>query len=511
MSSICQTCLRGIYSCQWRSQNRKQNRAGCWFSFLSFVSILALSWMYVCFIAFNDRDSVNWEAFKKFKKWANWYMIVMVVSAVLAIYCLLLLAFGLLHLAIREPLNLHWLHKVLLFLGLLIVTLGTAGFCIKWKDEWKTVYMSFQATAPFLQLGAVVALTLISCLVFQSYHKAETAVSVAVFLCPLAICSPCITKNLPPKPALVGHRGAPMMAPENTMMSFRKSLECGVVAFETDVQLSKDMKPFLMHDNNSSFLLRTTDVKEKFPGRAAEMHTNFTLHELQTLNAGDWFQKTDPFRSVSSLSDEEKMEANNQTVPSLFELLVMAKKHNVSLIFDLKNEKNSTGFHNSDSYYTTETIKKSGISQEKIWWLPSEYRHDVRSVAPGFKQVYPNEKDMTADGGSFLNMHYSSLNAQEISELRKKNVSVNLWVVNEHWLFSLLWCSGASSVTTNACHILKNMSEPDWHLEPNIYMGIWISVDVISLLLMIGLFLLQRRNYIFHQQTSERIVPLLPR
>lgn len=36
-------------------------------------------------------------------------------------------------------------------------------------------------------------------------------VSAAVFLCPLVICSPCITNNLPPKPALVGHRGAPMV------------------------------------------------------------------------------------------------------------------------------------------------------------------------------------------------------------------------------------------------------------------------------------------------------------
>lgn len=69
---------------------------------------------------------------------------------------------------------------------------------------------------------------------------------------------------------------------------------------------------------------------------------------------------------MSSLSKEEKIDANNQTVPSLSELLVMVKKHNVSLIFDLKNEKNSTGFHNSDSYYTTETIKKSGISPEKV-------------------------------------------------------------------------------------------------------------------------------------------------
>lgn len=76
--------------------------------------------------------------------------------------------------------------------------------------------------------------------------------------------------------------------------------------------------------------------------------------------------QTDPFQSVSLLSEEEKREADNQTVPSLSELLLMAKKHNVSLIFDLKNENNSTGFHNSDSYYTTDTIKKSGISPDKV-------------------------------------------------------------------------------------------------------------------------------------------------
>ncbi len=49
------------------------------------------------------------------------------------------------------------------------------------------------------------------------------------------------------------------------------------------------MKPFLMHDSGSSFLLRTTDVKDKFLGRDGDMNTNFTLQELQTLNAGEWF------------------------------------------------------------------------------------------------------------------------------------------------------------------------------------------------------------------------------
>lgn len=45
-------------------------------------------------------------------------------------------------------------------------------------------------------------------------------VSAAVFLCPLAICSPCITNNLPPKPALVGHRGAPMVSVNALVVTF---------------------------------------------------------------------------------------------------------------------------------------------------------------------------------------------------------------------------------------------------------------------------------------------------
>lgn len=38
------------------------------------------------------------------------------------------------------------------------------------------------------------------------------AVSAVVFLSPLLIRSPCLTDELPPKPALVGHRGAPLVS-----------------------------------------------------------------------------------------------------------------------------------------------------------------------------------------------------------------------------------------------------------------------------------------------------------
>lgn len=245
-------CSRGLYSCHWKhSSIPRRKRALCWFSVVSVVSLLSLCWMYICLVTFNDRDDVNWKGFANLKRWVNWFMVLIIISAVLTSYCVLLLLFALVQVALGEPLNLHWLHQIFLFFGVIFITFGVTGICFKWPKELPTVPLSLQATAPFLQLGAVAALTLLSLFVFQGFHMAEETwskfliavifviLSAAIFLCPLYIQSPCLIERtkLPEKPKLFGHRGAPMLAPENTMMSFNRSIACGVTAFETDVQL----------------------------------------------------------------------------------------------------------------------------------------------------------------------------------------------------------------------------------------------------------------------------------
>ncbi|XP_074504625.1 glycerophosphoinositol inositolphosphodiesterase GDPD2 isoform X1 [Sebastes fasciatus] len=501
--SCCRVCSRGLYSCHWKRSTKKKH-ACCWLSFVAVVSLLSLCWMYICLVTFNDREDVNWEGFDKLKRWVNWFMVLIIISAVLTSYCVLLLLFALFQVALREPLNLHWLHKIFLFFGVIFIALGVTGISLKWKQEWPIVPLSLQATAPFLQFGAVGALTLLSYFVFQGFHTAKAkwsrfliavifvVLSAAIFLCPLIIQSPCLIVELPEKPKLIGHRGAPMLAPENTMMSFNRSIACGVTAFETDVQLSKDRVPFLMHDHNSGFLRRTTNVKEKFPGEDFNLSSSLTWEELQSLNAGKWFLKTDPFRSVSNLTEEEMETARNQTIPSLLQLLNLAKQHNISVIFDLysPNQEN-------DTVDTVNTILSSGIDPGLVLWLPPAEREYVNRTAPGFVQVYNNESDMLEEGGDHLNVKYSNLSAKKIREHRSRNVTVNLWVVNERWLFSLLWCAGASSVTTNSCHLLKDMEQPDWVMTPRTYKIIWITVDVVSALIMTGLYIFQRKTHCF--------------
>ncbi|KAM4555498.1 glycerophosphoinositol inositolphosphodiesterase GDPD2 [Odontesthes bonariensis] len=498
------SCLRvfsrGSYSCHWRKSSDNNRKCSCcWFSVVTVVSLFSLCWMYICLVTFNDREDVNSEAFAALKRWVNWFMVLIIISAVLTAYCVLLLLFALVQVALGEKLDLHWLHKIFLCFGVIFIALGVAGISIKWKREWPIVPLSLQATAPFLQFGAVGALTLLSSFVFQSYHMAKggskflialvfLTVSAAIFLCPLIIQSPCLIsmESLPEKPKLFGHRGAPMLAPENTMMSFERSIACGVTAFETDVQLSKDRVPFLMHDSKSEFLLRTTNVKKRFPNKTFQRSINLTFEELRSLNAGEWFLKTDPFQTLSRLSEEEKETARNQTIPSLRQLLNLSRQHNISVIFDLYSPDQKV-----DTVDTVKTILESGIDPSLVLWLPKDERDYVQETAPGFIQVYDNDTEMLEKGGSYLNVKYSQLSVERIRELRKENVTVNLWVVNERWLFSLLWCAGAGSVTTNSCDLLNEMKEPDWRMAPSKYRMIWILVDAASVLLMVGLYIFQ--------------------
>lgn len=59
-----------------------------------------------------------------------------------------------------------------------------------------------------------------------------------------------------PRPLVLGHRGAPRDAPENTLRAFSLALRHGADGVELDVQLTRDGVPVVLHD---ATLQRTTD------------------------------------------------------------------------------------------------------------------------------------------------------------------------------------------------------------------------------------------------------------
>ncbi len=86
-------------------------------------------------------------------------------------------------------------------------------------------------------------------------------------------------------PVAIGHRGVPSEAPENTLASIDRAARLGTVWVENDVQRTKDGALIVMHDTT---LARTTDVKKRYPGRSPWKVADFTLAEIEKLDAGGW-------------------------------------------------------------------------------------------------------------------------------------------------------------------------------------------------------------------------------
>ncbi|KQU73291.1 MULTISPECIES: glycerophosphodiester phosphodiesterase [unclassified Rhizobacter] len=83
-----------------------------------------------------------------------------------------------------------------------------------------------------------------------------------------------------PYPLWIAHRGAGLLAPENTLAAFRVGASHGYRAFECDVKLSADGVPFLLHD---ATLQRTTPER----GKASER----SWDQLSRLDAGGWHSR----------------------------------------------------------------------------------------------------------------------------------------------------------------------------------------------------------------------------
>jgi glycerophosphoryl diester phosphodiesterase len=75
---------------------------------------------------------------------------------------------------------------------------------------------------------------------------------------------------------VISHRGAAGLVPENTLPGFEKAIELGADWSELDVQLTRDRRLVVMHDDKVD---RTTNGT----GAVAEM----TFDEIRALDAGD--------------------------------------------------------------------------------------------------------------------------------------------------------------------------------------------------------------------------------
>ncbi len=87
--------------------------------------------------------------------------------------------------------------------------------------------------------------------------------------------------HLPGPPWILGHRGTPREAPENTLSGLRRAIELGLDGVEYDLRACATGEPVLLHDAD---LARTTDH--------SGLLRDHSLPELFGVDAGSWFSRT---------------------------------------------------------------------------------------------------------------------------------------------------------------------------------------------------------------------------
>lgn len=118
---------------------------------------------------------------------------------------------------------------------------------------------------------------------------------------------------------IVGHRGAGLDAPENSISAIRLCAQRGCRAVEFDVSLTKDVVPVLFHDNN---LLRICGIDREI--------SDMTWDELKTIDISVLHPLGEKFRG--------------ERIPSFEEAISTCLSLGVKFIIDLKDENEKVYF-----------------------------------------------------------------------------------------------------------------------------------------------------------------------
>jgi glycerophosphoryl diester phosphodiesterase len=317
--------------------------------------------------------------------------------------------------------------------------------------------------------------------------------------------------DLPAKPALIAHRGASMLAPENTLAAGELAAEYDAFGFETDVRISKDGVPFLMHDET---LQRTTNISEVFPDRVDDNASSFTIDELRALNAGLWFIQKDPYNTINSgLISQAQLSLNQgQKIPTLAQALTLVDEEKMVILFDLRHPPQEHPYHDRFFEIVFDLCKESGLNGD-VWFLVGRDNLDiVLEEAPQMTRVIGVSSTDLPSPNELIELNYEIINVdtgiikEEIRAYRQEGLGVNVYTIDQPWLFSQFWLSGVTSVTTNNIHTFSQLNAPILNLPYSRFLLFW---GLLGIIVAIWLASSQPKIKIEHQSPGKVETPNL--
>ncbi|MEG2017122.1 MAG: glycerophosphodiester phosphodiesterase [Clostridium sp.] len=219
------------------------------------------------------------------------------------------------------------------------------------------------------------------------------------------------------------HRGAALVAPENTITSFKESIKSDVEYIETDVQETKDGELILLHDSNFK---RTTGVDKNV--------WNVYYEEVKTYDAGSYFGS----------------EYAGEKIPTLDEA-IKAVRGRAKLMVEIK-----FNGHESDDFVekVIKVIKDNNYENQcVIASMNKEVLKRVKELEPGLVTCY-----ITALAyGDFYKWDYVNIFSVEstfisqsaVKDIHNMGKQIFAWTINDEALMGKMIDMNVDSIVTD--------------------------------------------------------------
>ena len=240
---------------------------------------------------------------------------------------------------------------------------------------------------------------------------------------------------------IVAHRGIPDIHPENTIPAFERAIELGADAVELDVRLSSDHTPMVFH----YFYL---DVMASASGTIFD----YTYEEL---------------RNISIIG---KSGTGKYQIPTLMEVLEIIGGR-IGLEIEIKGPE----------LESADIVAKVLSGYKKLWetievtsyepLLLRNFQMECPSIPTDF--LFPrSEPWMKLDvvtytaiqrtklaGARAVHLHPTQLTGEVVGEIRKNNLEIHTWDVNDEQTLKTVVDLGIPKICTDNFQQIKNFSQ----------------------------------------------------
>ena len=226
---------------------------------------------------------------------------------------------------------------------------------------------------------------------------------------------------------IIAHRGASFLAPENTMPAFELAHQMKAEGIETDIQLTSDNIPVIIHDEN---IKRTTN--------SSGLVKDLTYNQLKGLDAGSWFSAKYAGASVLRLSDflawasDKPLQLNLELKNNKIDY-----KNLERIVFDMVEEykvADRTVF-STFNHSSVERLKKYN-DKVGVALLTSKKRKNLASYA----------KEL---GANAIHIKYKLLDKTLVQDCKEENLALRVYTVNKIGQIMHCFKMGADGIFTD--------------------------------------------------------------